>query len=457
MTNINPSMMIYQHETIDMIDILIKLLRRKHILLWSLFFSLIAGVAYLYTKSRVYSYVTAIEIGSQMTETGTQVFFENAQTVKSKLNTAYIPQVLHNYAKTHPDNRQVKDLKFNVVVPKLSKLIVLRAQGKQNQSEMLLEIEQQIIDAVTKDHARILNVIRSSIFKKKADAEAELAYLQNEKVFDVTRKQLQAKLVTAQSEYDSILEPGLVKVKRKVLENTLKGVKNKLELLIDQGKKLSLDRVHLQKAETKISEKVEAIKQQIQQSFGKRDQAVKDVTNPTQAMTLLMIDSEIQQARRFLTKLEEQLFIKMANRLSKQEVLIKDNQRQQNATQDKIRKIELDLLNFDKKLNLEGAPVRADIEQVQAELSGIQVDRDRNIQQQVQKIQDLKIQIDNLSPTRSVAAPMQSLNPLGMGRFKTLAIFALLGIAIGFVLIVILEMTESARTRMKTLEKGRVN
>jgi LPS O-antigen subunit length determinant protein (WzzB/FepE family) len=112
----------------------------------------------------------------------------------------------------------------------------------------------------------------------------------------------------------------------------------------------------------------------------------------------------------------------------------------------------LDIQNFDKELALESAPARADVDRISAELAGMGVDRQRNIEQQLQKILDLNIQIDNLSPTRAVSPPMQSLKPQGMGRVKLMLIFIFLGAVIGFVLVLGLEMTERAKERIAGLE-----
>lgn len=451
-STIGQSMMTYRDDTIDLVDILVILIKRKRIIFWSVFCSLAAGVFFLLSKPPLYSYVTAIEIGSQMTEDGTPVFFESAQTLKSKLESAYIPQVLQAFARAYPEDNNIKKLKISVNVPKQSELIIISAKGSEDQSKLLLDIEHRILDLITKDHGRILSVIRSSIVKEKAEAEAELAYLKNDKSFDVTKKELQSELVFAQTKYQQIKEPDFVKAKRKVLENKLKAAQNKLGLLIDQNKKLDTDAASLKKAEIRMSEKVAVIKKQIQQSLTKRDQALDDVSDPTQAMTLLMIDSEIQQTRQFLTELEQQLFIELAKQLSDIQVQAKDNQRKQEGTKAVISKIKLDIKNFDKKLELEGAPAHAEIDKIQAKLAGLQVDRERNIQQQIQKIQDLEVQIDNLSPTRSVSPPMQSLNPQGLGRLKTLIIFGLMGIAVGFVLVVVAELKDKARIRIEEQE-----
>ncbi len=451
-SNMNYPMTGYRDDTIDLIDILVKLIKRKHVILWSMLFSILCGVALILSRSPVYSYVAAIEIGSQLTENGTPVFFEKAQTVKSKLVTAFIPQVLQTYASEHPENKNSGRYKIAVSVPKGSELIVLSAKGAQSQSEALLDIEQKIIDMLAKDHGRILSIIRSSIVKEKAEAEAELAYLKNDTIFDVPRKKLQAELVAAETQYQRIKEPDLVESKRRILKNKLKTMQNKLGLLIDQSKKLKTDTNSLKRSELRMAKKVESIQRQIQLSLNKREQAIEDVNDPTQAMTLLMIDSQIQQARQFLTDLEQRLYIDIQDKLSELQVSVKDNQRKQEAMLAKISKVELDIQNFDKELALESAPARADVDRISAELAGMGVDRQRNIEQQLQKILDLNIQIDNLSPTRAVSPPMQSLRPQGMGRVKLMLIFIFLGAVIGFILVLGLEMAERTKERIAGLE-----
>lgn len=451
-TNMNYPMTGYRDDTIDLIDILVKLIQRKNVILWSMLFSILCGIALLSQRSPIYSYVTAIEIGSQMTENGTPVFFENALTVKSKLVTAFIPQVLQTYASEHPENKSSEKFKIAVSVPKGSQLIVLSAKGTQRHSESLLHIEQKIIDMLSKDHGRILSIIRSSIVKDKAEAETELAYLKNDTIFDVPKKKLQAELILAETQYQRIKEPDLVESKRRALKNTLKKIQNKLGLLIDQSEKLKIDTNSLKKSELRMAEKVKSIQLQVQLSLNKREQAIEDVNDPTQAMTLLMIDSQIQQARKFLTGLEQRLYVDTEKKLSALQVSIKDNRRKQEAMLAKISKVELDIQNFDKELALESAPARADVDRISAELAGMDIDRQRKIDQQLQKILDLNIQIDNLSPTREVSPPMQSLKPQGMGRVKLMLIFIFLGAVIGFILVLGLEMAEKAKERIAGLE-----
>jgi hypothetical protein len=451
-TNSNYPLIPYRNDTIDLVDILIKILKRKHVILWTILLTTLAGLVFVLLRPPTYSYVTAIEIGSQMTANATPVFFENVQTVKSKLNNAYIPQVLQAYAKTHPDDKIALNYKVNVNVPKKSQLIVLSAKGKQDQSVALLEIEQAIIDVLAKDHGRILSVIRSSITKRRAEAQAELDYLKNDTVFDVTKKKLQANLITTQTQYKRIQEPDFVKVKRKIIENQLKAVENKLGLLIDQSRKLEQDSSSLKKAKTRLLGKVKESKNQIQQSLYRRDQAIADVNNPTQAMTLLMIDSEIQQARQFLTELEQRLYISLDGQISGLQVSIKNNRREQEATISMIDKVKLDIQNFDMDLTLDSAPTQAKIDDITAQLAGIEVDRQRQIEKQIQKIQHFNIQIDNLKPTQSVAPPMQSLRKQGLGRAKTLVLFMFFGVFLGLVLVLVFEMGDKAKQRIREIE-----
>ena len=66
---------VYQDNTIDLVDIFIKLIQRKRIILTSLLICLLAGLAYTLSKPQIFSYTTTIEIGSQMNSNGTPVFF----------------------------------------------------------------------------------------------------------------------------------------------------------------------------------------------------------------------------------------------------------------------------------------------------------------------------------------------------------------------------------------------
>lgn len=311
----------YPDDEINLLDLWKVLIRRKHVLLatFVVIIVLSAGVALL--KSDKYLFSTTLEIGST-TEEGERTLIDKPETILAKIQEGFIPAVLNEEAKNDTD---VDRFKLTVRVPKGSDVVVIEGKAREADGNILTKLESQIIDMVQEDHERILEVVRSDISTELEVEQSKLAELKDA---------------------------------QKVLQGELERTKT-LSALLDQ--------------------QLADVKSLVDDAIQSRKRARKSVGDATHAMTLLMIDNEIDQNRNRMAELQERRFVELPD---EQELLAK-------KLADKLR------------------------EQQNIQLS----------------INQIKIKLKNIRETRAVIEPTRSLKPVGL----TKPLLVLLGIVLGLV------------------------
>ncbi|HHS83788.1 MAG TPA: hypothetical protein ENK38_02545 [Gammaproteobacteria bacterium] len=314
----------YCDDEISLLDLLRVLVRQKKIIYFIFLFFLIVGVGYALSKPKIYRYTTTIEIGSIM-EDGKTVLIDQPGTVQAKINEAYIPYVLEQHANAN----QGSDWSYEIEarIPRGSEVIVLESRAPENEGESLIELQRKIVEYVKRDHKR---------------------------VFDIMKKEMSVELNKS---------------------------KNKLAGLQDRHKVLSADMKRLDQTAKLLSQQVEELKLLVDDAVRNRQGARSQTGDESRAMTLLMIDNEIQQNTQRLAALEERLHIDLPRERDSFNKMIADNLREQ--------------------------------------------------QEQAAEIAKIQMAVNNMRETRALIAPMRSMKPVGTSRSVIVLTFALSGVIVG--------------------------
>jgi LPS O-antigen subunit length determinant protein (WzzB/FepE family) len=332
----------YQEDEISLVDLWLVLVRRRAIFITVAALCLVAGLLYAIAMPRSYQYSTSIEIGSRHDGASIELV-ESPETLLAKINESYIPLARQQYLLAHPELQAVPDM--DARIPKGSQIIVLGSKGAETESEMHVALQQAVVDMVKKDHGRMIDVLRKESEIQQQRATAKLDELKDE-----------ASLLQAR-------------------EKRLADMANLL------GKQASEARDDLQQAQ------------------GNRQRATGAAKDAAQAMTLLMLDSEIQQHRLRLAKLDERLQIEMAENQDKLTKALADNRRAQTNQQNNIAKLD--------------------------------------------------IQLANLRETRALLPPMRAAEPAGPGRSVIVALALMLGLMLGVFAAFVAEFLAKAREQSK--------
>jgi len=332
----------YYEDEISLIDLWLVLVKRKRIIIAVLGACVLAGLFVALLMPKEYRFNTSIEIGSRVIQNNVQPI-ESPETVLAKIQESYVPLVQHNYLKQQAEDERVYEVTARV--PKGSQLIVLESRGAEEYGDRYKELQQQVVDEVKKDHQRILGIIRK-----------ELEIVRNEAV-------------------------------------------HKLEELKDHNNLLLSREKRLDEVTVLIKRQIEGAKLDLQDAEKNRLRSIKEAINAEKAMTLLMLDNDVHKQRERIAKLEERLIVEVAGGQDELNKSLSDNTRAQQNQQDKISRIEVQLLN--------------------------------------------------LVETRSLVPPMQSNKPIGLGKKIILLLAAVVGFILAIFAAFFMEFLEKVKQRQE--------
>lgn len=344
--NFYPPVAYYEEDEISLVDMWLVLMKRKKLLLGTFGIFALIGLIAAIVLPKSYSYNTTIEIGSRIVNDIVQPI-ESPETLLAKINESYVPLIQHRFQKQNPDQSGIFEM--NARIPKGSQIIVLDSKGPESDAGIYMTLQEWVVDEVKKDHQRILEVVRKEL--------------------EISRNEAQSKL---------------------------EELKDNTKLLASREKRLG------EVAEL-LKQQITDAKKDLASSEANRKRAVNEATNATKAMTLLMLDNEIQQQRKRLATLEERLIYEVAEGQDQVTKLVSDNLRNQQNQQDVIARI--------------------------------------------------SAQLANLVETRSLVPPMQSMEPTGLGRKMILMLALILGAMAALFLVFFAEFLQKVKEQSVEVEE----
>ncbi|BCA80088.1 Wzz/FepE/Etk N-terminal domain-containing protein [Desulfuromonas sp. AOP6] len=378
-------------DEIDLIDILRVLWQRKTMIILGSLLFFIGGVAFALLTPKVYEYSSTIEVGKILTNVGQGEELkplQDMQTIIAKLEEGYIPQVLHvSFRET-----QVADLAVKVKVPKDSQLLLLKSKSDQKDASKITSAHKNIIDLLIADHGKILDITRQRYTALVENGRLELQRLEDPKVFAVRENALKSQWEQAQ---------------RAVEDN-----KDTLALLKARAARIG---------ETKklLQEQIQEVKGMLATAQKNRESAIGEATDEARAMTLLMINNQIEDNRTRLSRLEERLYIDLENEKLAIEKEMADNLRE-----------------ADRRKSM--------VNESKGQLDKLYVDHAREIDMQKHKISELESRLNTIRPTHAMAVAIPSLKPVAPRSVMIVALAGVLGLFGSMLLAFLLEAIKRA-------------
>jgi DNA repair exonuclease SbcCD ATPase subunit len=428
-------------DEISLVDIWLTF--RKH---RQLFFKVAISVAILgliaaLLMPKSYDLRTSIEIGTAIRgDNPTPI--EAPETVKAKLENSLIPMVIHQLNKKAEDPIEYK---ISTRIPKKSALVVLTSKTSTDEEADYKKLHNMIIAAITQDHARIINVL-----KKNLQTELALARIILDELIDPTTlaaliKEQEKALEEAKADLDALSNPDIFGVKIKAAENKIQSEQNKLASLKDQTTILNEKLQKIGANQELIKGQVQELQTQIQQAMALQKNAAQGIKSETQAMAQLMIDSEVQQNRKWLAQLKERLFITLENDKAAVLKSLEDNKRAQELQKERIVQAEAGLKELTGSNVLEQNKLKAIIAESEANIAKLANDQKRSIATQQQTIGELQGKLDNFVETRAVVEPLLSTKPTSTPKRVILLIAIFLGGILGVMAVFFAELREKVR------------
>ena len=445
----------YQEDEINLLDIFLVLVKRKTVVMFVAAVCIVAGVVFAINSKKSYTYSTTIEIGATSnliidSETGELSnepleLIDQPETVLAKVKESYIPIVQREYLESHPD---LNVFKIDARIPKGSELIILESKGPEENKQAHLEIQQKILDRLILGHKKRTDVTRSQYQVQVAKSQLKLEEILDPTTIDVERKALENELIREKLKLEELKDPRILAVPRKGLEREISLTELSLQELNDQKKLIQQQVIRLTEVERLLQKQAKNLNDQINTVIQRRQDALKEVRDEAKAMTMLLIDNEIQQNRDRLADIEERLYVTLKNERGELFKSLADNQRSQEIQGKQVLDIEGKL----EKLLLDNSRDQARqapfVTELESQLKKLESDHGRSISSQRHRIDELKLLLTNLRETHAVTPPMQSLKSKGTSRLLIITISIILGLIFGIIAAFFVEFMEKARERL---------
>lgn len=154
-----------REDDVRFVDLWIVLVKRKLVIALILVLSISLGGGVIFLLPEKYKYITALEIGKNMTNGEVQVI-EKPETLLVKVGETYIPKVQHQFAN---ETGSGKYYAIKALSPTGSQVILLESKGKSDEEEIYAKLHEEILSLVIEDHAILLNKFRSALEKKRSE------------------------------------------------------------------------------------------------------------------------------------------------------------------------------------------------------------------------------------------------------------------------------------------------
>ena len=375
------------NEDIDLVQFWFVLMRRRYLVVVIFLMCIVGGFVLAFRAPVKYIFTTSIEIGTTLTSNGVGTVsrpIESPDMVLAKLKETYIPLAVAQMLDEHSDSS------FDVQVknPKESNLIVLTSKGIPEMAESLRALHTQAIKPLLEDHRRILAVPYRDYEILASKENIKLKALKDMRVYVVEEKNLTIQLSSA-------------KMKSADLDD-------RKNLLLFQEKRL---------AETQelLRQQIAKIEENLARAHANWPKAIANVGgSEAQAMTLLMITSQIEMNERRLSELQERLNIGLENQ---KQILQKDVAENRRAW----------------------VLQKEQIEKLQSQLTKLKVQRESEQELQQKVVASIENKLASLIDTRILGAAVRSGVPSGPGKSAVLAAAGILGLVLGVVVVFFLE------------------
>lgn len=441
-------------DEISLIDLFLVLYRRRRLIATIVLVITLLGVITALIMPSKYQYSATIDIGRivSMSEKGLVFeYIDQPDTVLAKLKEGYIPLVLGKYL---VESGEESGYEISARKPKGSNMIVLESKAGESDQEVVSELLSEVIELLVVEHRRLMDIVRGQLNLELEQARIGMAALVAPSTLAAKEKAVNTRLAVATLELGALKDQRIQAVPRRVLENKLQSAEAKLQNLLDRERLLFAQQKRLNEMEGLLKKQVGELEASLKESVQRRHQAVSEAKDEAAAMTLLLLDNEIQQNRNRLGQLEERLHVKLQNQREELENQILENKRQRELQDKVIRTGNDELVKFDLDNQHKQGTVQPQVSKLEEDMVKLRADHAREIQQQKAVLVEMESRLDNLVETRALVAPMRSPNKVGVGKKVVVIVALLLGLFSAIFFAFLLEFIGKARQQMLVTDQG---
>lgn len=295
---------------VELIDILRVFKRRWRLILIGVFLFSLCGVVISVWLPKQYQFSSVIQIGRapDATQTGQKnQLYESPETVIAKLRDVYIPLSVQKFSA-----EGVGVPKVELEHPKNSDLVQLVTTAGPDFQKIVSQLHSQIIGLLQQDHEH-----RKERFALALEADISRAKLRLQELQDPLEQSLREKRSQAAITSE---------------QNLVKRLQGEVQIYSQQLKLLSVKKDQLQK-------RVEELRAALKLAQENRSDVVENLGSESRAITLVMLDHQIDLDRTQLSEIENTLLFGLDDQREALEQKIAINLREQDRHKTRIEEL----------------------------------------------------------------------------------------------------------------------
>lgn len=427
-------------DEISLFDLWLVLIRRRWVVIavGAVIFALAAAFAFM--KEQTFEYSTAIEVGSFVRSgpNGSErVPIQPPKTVQQRLSAAFIPMA-RNEIDT-PENRAPR---VNLSFEDGSDVLVLRTEAPEAEQERVKQLHQHIVDLTVQAHDDIVRTERADRKRALDQREQQLEYVKNNIIEQSRIQPVKESVEEAKRRLESIRTN--YQAQRVQLENQRENTKLNLADLEDQRDLLKAKVKRLEEERALIQQQLDKSQSVLQDLLSMRARATEEVSGSPQAMSLLMMSTQVEQARERVDNLETRLEIALPQRGDELQNQLDDNTRAQSRTRNELAALEKRLAKLENDFQSDLADQRAQVASATTNLEQEKLQYSKSVEDQQLSVRAAENNLEEIIPTRGVYVALKSLEPAGPGKAVILVLGLLLGGMLGIFAAFVVEFVSRA-------------
>jgi hypothetical protein len=434
-------------DEIDLIGLGASLWRRWKLMLVIFLLCTGLGLALAFTQPRTYSYTAVVGLGARLiTPTGDVVPIESPKSAVTVVEKAFLPAAIRRVAASQGIKR--RSIRIKVENPLKTNLVVLSGKGPLKFAAAYKQVELEAANALVARDAPVIRILQGKIEHSLAQAQNQLALLQNQTVVQANLSPLRLRLLKSQLSLQGLKNKAAYQQKilghKQAIATAEAKVKNlQAELQAFAVRKSSLDAARkLYQAEIKeLKVHLVQVRQAVRTASAK-------LQTPAQAAAVLLLSTEEQRTFKQRNLAEQNLLVNLPQQFKTVENKITATQRELVIAGRAVDQYKQALASFlashQRKLKQASASVHA----TQVAIPSFQSKQAAQIANQKAAIQVLKVRLANLNETKLAAPPGASIDPAGLPRSVVAILGAVVGVFLALLAAALVNYVVAVRRRL---------
>lgn len=436
-------------DDINLVDVWLAFVGYKILFLKVFLAILILGIVLaVFVFKEKYSLISTIQIGT-IEQDNKSIPIELPESLLSKINNSIVPLYYQNWKLENDYKKSFETAASNA---KGSNIILISNKVREHEVSLFANYQETLSKLIIDDHQRIINSLKAGLNSNLEIARLKLKELENPVTLNIKLKTKQLLLDAEKIKLKKLSDEKFFGIKKKEFQNRVLGGQHKLNLMKGTAKVLENKLKRLDETKNILFKNIDELKQQINLAHINKKKALEGATELS-AMSLLLIDNEIQQNQNHLLALEERYFVSIENEKTSLQDQINANKLEQIDLQNNnvVLQQKYEELLLDNKLQLEQQQLT--IDKGELDLDKIKFNNLNAISLQKQNIKEVQTKLDNYNETRVVSAPIASLKPVGLTRKTLILLFVFLAGFAGFAVVLMAIFSDKVKERKLELSK----